>query len=399
MSELSVLEKAIENSQKEVKELIEEQRKSINQNGEINKQLQADLAKAQDELKTTGTRLFDLEQKLAGNSPEQTAQKSFAERVSEDLMKGWDGSRTKAKVTSFDKAIGSGTNSAGALVLPQQQPGILMPGLRRLTVRDLLAQGRITSNALEYVRENVFTNAAAPVPEGTLKPESNITFTKETANVKTIAHWIQASRQIMDDAPALQSYINSRMMYGLALVEENQMLNGDGTGDNLQGLNGDGTGDNLQGLNVVANDYETALNATGDTGADVLAHAIYQVSLSEFEADGIILNPADWHRIALLKDANGNYILGGPQAFASKVLWGLPVVSTTAQTAGKFTVGAFGLASQVWDRMDATIEISNQDRDNFVKNMLTILCEERLALAHYRPAAIVTGDIAISSGQ
>ncbi len=306
--------------------------------------------------------------------------------VGEDLMKGWDGSRTKAKVTSFDKAIGSGAASAGALVQPQQLPGILMPGLRRLTVRDLLAQGRITSNALEYVRENVFTNAAAPVAEGTLKPESNITFTKETANVKTIAHWIQASRQIMDDAPALESYLNSRMMYGLALVEENQMLNGDGTGDNLQGLN------------VVANDYETTLNATGDTGADVLAHAIYQVSLSEFEADGIILNPADWHRIALLKDANGNYILGGPQAFASKVLWGLPVVSTTAQTAGKFTVGAFGLASQVWDRMDATIEISNQDRDNFVKNMLTILCEERLALAHYRPAAIVTGDIAVSTG-
>ncbi|HBY1956820.1 TPA: phage major capsid protein, partial [Klebsiella pneumoniae] len=161
MSELSVLEKAIENSQKEVKELIEEQRKSINQTGEINKQLQIDLTKAQEELKATGTRLFDLEQKLAGNSPDQTAQKSFAQRVSEDLMKGWDGSRTKAKVTSFDKAIGSGAASAGALVQPQQLPGILMPGLRRLTVRDLLAQGRITSNALEYVRENVFTNAAA----------------------------------------------------------------------------------------------------------------------------------------------------------------------------------------------------------------------------------------------
>lgn len=383
MSELTVLEKAIETSQKEVKELIEAQRKSITENGEMNQKLQQDLNKAQDELKTTGTRLFDLEQKLAGNSPDQTAQKSFSERVSEDLIKGWNGRSATAKVTSFDKAIGSGPTSAGGLVLPQQNPGILMPGLRRLTVRDLLAQGRITSNALEYVRENVFTNAAAPVAEGTLKPESNITFTKETANVKTIAHWIQASRQIMDDAPVLQSYINSRMMYGLALAEENQMLNGDGTGDNLQGLN------------VVANDYEAALNATGDTGADVLAHAIYQVSLSEYEADGIVLNPADWHRIALLKDANGNYILGGPQAFASKVLWGLPVVSTTAQAAGTFTVGAFGLASQVWDRMDATIEISNQDRDNFVKNMLTILCEERLALAHYRPAAIVTGDITI----
>lgn len=386
MSELSVLEKAIENSQKEVKELIEEQRKSIQENGQINKELQENLTKAQNEVKSLGQRFFDLEQKLAGNAPDQTAQKSFSERVSEDLIKNWNGDRAKAKVTSFDKALGSGAASAGALVQPQQVPGILTPGLRRLTVRDLLAQGRITSNALEYVRENIFTNAAAPVAEGALKPESNITFTKETANVKTIAHWMQASRQIMDDAPALQSYINSRMMYGLALVEENQMLNGDGTGDNLLGLNAVGT------------DYETALNADGDNGADILAHAIYQVSLSEFEADGIILNPRDWHRIALLKDANGNYILGGPQAFASKVLWGLPVVSTTAQAVGSFTVGAFGLASQVWDRMDATIEISNQDRDNFVKNMLTILCEERLALAHYRPAAIVTGSMTVSSG-
>ena len=110
MSELSVLEKAIENSQKEVKELIEEQRKSI----QVKKE----------ELKATGTRLFDLEQKLAGNSPDQTAQKSFAQRVSEDLMKGWDGSRTKAKVTSFDKAIGSGAASAGALIQPRWQLGL-----------------------------------------------------------------------------------------------------------------------------------------------------------------------------------------------------------------------------------------------------------------------------------
>ncbi|PKH20227.1 phage major capsid protein [Enterobacterales bacterium CwR94] len=381
MSELAQIEKALEQSQNEVKSLLEEQRKSIAENGEINKKLTEDLANAQEELKTAGSRLFDLEQRLAGNAPDQLAKKSFSERVSEDLIKNWNGNRSHSKVTSFDKVIGSGAASAGALVQPFQAPGILMPGLRRLTVRDLLAQGRISSNALEYVRENVFTNAAAPVAENTLKPESNITFTKETANVKTIAHWIQASRQIMDDAPALQSYINNRMMYGLALAEENQMLNGDGTGDNLQGVN------------VVATAYEDGLNADGDTGADILAHAIYQVSLSEFEADGVVLNPADWHRIALLKDANGNYILGGPQAFASKVLWGLPVVSTTAQAAGTFTVGAFGLASQVWDRMDATIEISNQDRDNFVKNMLTILCEERLALAHYRPAALVTGSI------
>lgn len=116
-----------------------------------------------------------------------------------------------------------------------QMHGIIMHGLRRLTIRDLLAQGRISSNALEYVREEVFTNNADVVAEKALKPESDITFSKQTANVKTIAHWVQASRQVMDDAPMLQSYVNGRLMYGLALKEENQLLNGDGTGDNPRG--------------------------------------------------------------------------------------------------------------------------------------------------------------------
>lgn len=379
MSELAQIQKAIEESQARLQGLFDAQKKEIESNGAVSKQLQEDLAKVSDELKTAGTRLFDLEQKLTKGADDPAATKSFAERTAEDLMKGWDGKSSKVDVKTFQKAIGSGSTSAGALVQPMAIPGILMPGLRRLTIRDLLAQGRISSNSLEYVRENVFTNSAAPVAENTLKPESNLTFTKETANVKTIAHWVQASRQIMDDAPALESYLNNRLLYGLALAEEAQLLTGNGTGDNLLGLK------------PVAADYDTGLNATGDTKADQIAHAIFQVSESEFEASGIILNPRDWHAIALLKDAEGRYIFGGPAAFAARVMWGLPVVATKAQPQGQFTVGAFDLASQIWDRMDATIEISREDRDNFVKNMLTVLCEERLALAHYRPAAIIDG--------
>ncbi|AIR90222.1 phage major capsid protein [Pseudomonas cremoricolorata] len=381
MSELSDVQKAIETAQTRMQELFDAQKNEIQQNGVISKQLQTDLTTVQEELKTAGTRLFDIEQKLAGGSPDDpTKQKSFAERTAEDLKKSWDGkSSGKVDVKSFDKQLGSGAASAGALIQPQVNPGILMPGLRRLTIRDLLAQGRISSNSLEYVRENVFTNSAAPVAEGNLKPESNLTFTKETATVKTIAHWIQASRQVMDDAPMLESYVNNRLLFGLALVEEGQLLNGDGTGDNLNGLN------------KVATAYDTTLTVAGDTRADMIAHAIFQTSESEFEASGIILNPRDWHAIALLKDADGRYIFGGPAAFAAKVMWGLPVVATKAQAQGTFTVGGFDLASQVWDRMDATVEVSREDRDNFVKNMLTILCEERLALAHYRPKAIIKG--------
>ncbi|PYB88883.1 phage major capsid protein [Pseudomonas sp. MB-090624] len=384
MSELAQVQKAIETAQTRMTELFDAQKKEIEANGTVSKQLQADLTTVQEELKTAGTRLFDIEQKLsAGNPDDPATKKSFAAQTAEDLQKSWDGkSSGKVDVKSFDKQLGSGAASAGALIQPQVNPGILMPGLRRLTIRDLLAQGRVSSNSLEYVRENVFINSAAPVAEGNLKPESNLTFTKETATVKTIAHWIQASRQVMDDAPMLESYVNNRLLFGLALVEEGQMLNGDGTGDNLLGLN------------KVATAYDASLNATGDTRADMIAHAIFQTSESEFEASGIILNPRDWHAIALLKDADGRYIFGGPAAFAAKVMWGLPVVATKAQAQGTFTVGGFDLASQVWDRMDATVEVSREDRDNFVKNMLTILCEERLALAHYRPTAIIKGAFA-----
>lgn len=382
MSELAQIQAAIEAAQKNTAELFEAQRKQIGETGEVSKQLTADLAKVQEEMKAASQRMFDLEQKAAAFGGDLDAKKGFAEDVAEKAIAGWDGKSTTVAVKSFafaNKALGSGAGSAGTLVVPDRLPGILMPGLRRLTIRQLMAQGRTGSNSIEYVRENVFTNGAAPVAEGALKPESQLTFTKETANVRTIAHWIQASRQIMDDAQMLESYVNNRLMYGLALKEEEQLLSGDGTGDNLLGVN------------AVAAAYDTALDVAGDTRADKLAHAIFQVTESEFEASGVVLNPRDWHQIALLKDENGNYIFGGPQAFASNLIWGLPVVPTKAQALGTFTTGAFDMASQVWDRMDASVEISREDRDNFVKNMLTILCEERLALTHYRPAAIIKG--------
>lgn len=385
MSELALIQKAIEESQQKMSQLFDAQKAEIESTGQVSKQLQSDLAKVQEELTKSGTRLFDLEQKLASGADNPGEKKSFSERAAEELINSWDGKQGTFDAKTFNKSLGSDADSAGSLIQPMQIPGIIMPGLRRLTIRDLLAQGRISSNALEYVREEVFTNNADVVAEKALKPESDITFSKQTANVKTIAHWVQASRQVMDDAPMLQSYVNNRLMYGLALKEEGQLLNGDGTGDNIEGLN------------KVATAYDTSLNATGDTRADIIAHAIYQVTESEFSASGIVLNPRDWHNIALLKDNEGRYIFGGPQAFTSNIMWGLPVVPTKAQAAGTFTVGGFDMASQVWDRMNATVEVSRDDRDNFVKNMLTILCEERLALAHYRPAAIIKGTFSSGS--
>lgn len=376
---IEVIKAALEKAQAEAQEANKELRGEIEKNAKLNTEMQTKAAEMD-------KRVFELEKQLADatkglTSPEN--QPSERENVAKALIDNFANGFAKANI-DLKKAVTSADDSAGPGIFPQRLPGIITPGQQRFMIRDLLADGTTTSSSIEYVRENAFTNNAATVPENTLKPESNLTLSNETANVRTIAHWITASNQIVDDMPMLQSYLGNRLMYGLKLVEEAQILNGGGTGQDLLGVNS------------VATAYDTDLDADVSNLADKIAMAIYQVSLSNYPASGIVLNTRDWFRLCLLKDANGNYLMGGPQAFASQVLWGLPVVATVSQAQGTFTLGAFDLASQLWDRQQANVQITPYNADNFVKNMVTILVEERLALAHYRPAAIVKGSLSTS---
>lgn len=285
---------------------------------------------------------------------------------------------TKALITSLTTdALGS----AGDLIVPDRQDGIVAPPERRMTVRDLITPGRTSSNAIQYVQETGFVNAAATVAEGGLKPQSDLKFDLLTKNVATIAHWVQASKQILSDAPMLESYIDGRLRYGLAYAEELQLLKGDGTGTNLLGMI----------PQAVA--YSPPLTPpAGTTMIDMLRYAMLQAVLAEYPSTGHILNPIDWARIETLKDAAGGYIIGDPQGGTSPRLWRLPVVETPAMTVDKFLTGAFKLAAQIFDREDANVSLSTDDRDNFIRNLVTILVEERLGLAVYRPEALVYGD-------
>jgi HK97 family phage major capsid protein len=254
---------------------------------------------------------------------------------------------------------------------------------RRMTVRDLLTPGNTNSSSIQYPVETGFTNSAATVTEtaGTAKPQSELQFDIRTASVTTIAHWVLATRQILDDAPMLRSYIDGRLRYGLRYAEEAQLLNGDGTGTNLNGIYTQATASTAN-LAVIAS----------PTKLDVLRVAVLQASLAELPATGIVIHPTDWMTIETTKDSAGNYIIGDPAATIQPRIWGLPVVATQAMTVDKFLVGAFKLGAQIFDRQDARVELSTEDSDNFRKNLVTILAEERLALAVYRPLAFVKGD-------
>lgn len=279
-------------------------------------------------------------------------------------------------------AITSLTGSAGDLIQPQRV-GMVLPTQQRLFVRDLLAWGRTTSNSIEYVRETGFTNNAAPVSENPQnpKPESDITFELDTDPVATIAHWVRASRQVLSDAPMLASYIDGRLRYGLKLKEEMQLLKGSGVGLNLNGL--------YTQASIYAN---PGVVVQAETAIDRLRLALLQVTLAEYDADGIVLSPVDWAAIELTKDKNNNYVFATPTGLSVPGLWGRPVVASKSMDIGDFLTGSFQQGAEGWDREDVSVTVSTEDRDNLVKNMVTILCEERVGLSVFRPEAFVKGD-------
>lgn len=289
---------------------------------------------------------------------------------------------------AINAAITSLDTSAGSLVQPQRVGGVVAPPNRRMTIRDLIAPGRTASNMIEYIRETGFTNSANVVSEApaTEKPESDIEMELVQAGVKTIAHLIRASKQILDDAPMLASYIDSRLRYGLMLKEEAQLLKGSGVGINLHGIYTQATAYLNPGVVVQA-----------QTRIDQLRLALLQAELAEYYADGIVLSPIDWAAIELTKDAENNYILAAPWMTTGASLWSRPVVPTQSMDAGDFLVGAFQMGAQLFDREDANVVISTEDKDNFSKNMITIRAEERLALAVYRPEAFVKGEFEVAS--
>lgn len=312
----------------------------------------------------------------------ETAPKSMGKQFIESVeFKSFKGGKGRIAM-DFNMAVTSVDGSAGTLIEPQRLP-MLMPATQRLFIRDLLNWGTTTSNSLEFVRETGFTNSADVVSENPsgYKPESDLTFALDSAPVATIAHWIHASKQVLADASMLASYIDGRLRYGLKLKEEAQLLKGSGVGLNIDGIFTQATAYADPGVTVA---FETAI--------DRLRIALLQVNLAEYEADGIVLSPIDWATIELTKTTDNAYLFATPRGLAAPGLWGRPVVATKSMDAGDFMVGSFQQGAQGWDREQVSVVVSTEDRDNFVKNMVTILCEERVGLTVYRPEAFVVGD-------
>ncbi len=278
-----------------------------------------------------------------------------------------------------------GTTTPGVLDSQTIAPVVPLPK-RRLTIRDLFRSRNISAGRVQWIRETSFTNAASPQTEGSAKAESAMAFEAAYDDVATIAHWIPISKQAFDDAAAVREFVNSALLYGLKLKEEIELLNG----DNL--------GDHLNGLTTQATAYVGTYNAVKDTYVDKLRHAILEQELAEETVSFFVLNPVDWHTIELIKDEasgtsnTGKYVIADPVVGTVRVptLWGCPVVVTNSMTQGKFLCGDAS-AAIIGDRMQATVDVSENYGTYFVENKLAIRAEERIAFAVLRTSAFLYG--------
>ncbi len=281
-------------------------------------------------------------------------------------------------------AVGSLENG---LLQADIQAGILPKLFQPLYIADVIASGSTSSSLIRYMVETTATSGAAGVPESGLKPESTLAFDAVDVAVKKIATFLPVTDEMLEDVAALQSYVNARLNLFVRIEEERQLMDGGG-GDELDGLMGAVPGPN-QGLTSDASDAQAA---------DHIYAAISKVRRAFVEPDAIVVHPDDWQDIQTLKDGFGRYLGSGPFVAAQgPTLWGKPVIVTTAIDAGTALVGAFASAAQVFRRGGLSLEASNSHADFFQHNKTAIRCEERLALAIYRPEAFATADITVIS--
>lgn len=353
-----------------------EEVQSASKIGRENKEAVNSLESQISDLNATMAELSQNGVKLKEDKKVETVGNQF---VNSDAFKNMqNGSSVKARFEIQNNTL----TGSDATVAPDRQTGIVGGAFRQLRITDVLNTYNTTSNAIEYTRENVFTNNAAEAAEGTQKAESVVDFELVSVPVRTIAHFIKLSKQIMDDAPALASYVDGRMRYGVELREENQIISGDGVGANLSGLLNSGN-------------YTVFTAQSGESAMLSIRRAIAQVKAADYAADVVILNPQDAMLIDIDKATDGHFINNPASVRASQppTAWGLPVVESNAMPEGQFLVGSFAMAAALWARQGVVVDLFEQDGDNAQKNLVTLRAEKRCALSVYRPASLVGGTL------
>lgn len=309
-----------------------------------------------------------------GEKPKSAAEEFVASDEFKQFAAG--GRSARARIEVKNTVLADNTTTTWFDQIPGVVPGAFLP----LNVYRSLPQYRTSTDTVTLMREASFTNNARGQTEGQEKAQSAITFNKYNVPVETIAHWLKVSKQLIADAPAVVSYIENRLRFGVEAKVDDQLMNGDGTSPNLMGL-------------LDTGNYTVYTPASGDNLIDAINKAKYQLWAIGYVADTVYVNPADWGAMEIAREGagTGQYLYGAPGTISGVNPFGIRVVITPRIAAGTFLVGQVSVAASVWNRSGATIEMGYEDND-FTSNLVTILAEVRLGLGIPVPAAMLGGE-------
>lgn len=378
--------------QKKYDAAMDEVQKGNQVTGDLKKQIEDQKG----ELQKVIDQVVDLEQKGVKLRGQPGEGKSFIDMIKGDdsykALSSNSASRAEIEVTKSDLAAMKEVKVTSAGVVAPVYDTTIQPGIRQeLRIRDLLTAIPVTGQNYTYFREKLHTRGAGMVAEGGTKPTSDVTFEAATDRVKKIAVWMPVTEEALADVPQMQGYIQELLRYDLKLEEENQILKGDGAGENLNGLM------------TQATIYDANLTKAGDTSIDIVRRGIYQVrKQSKLSADGVVMSELDWMNIELQKDGENRYLFANLQGLVTPILWGRPVITSDsmdegdADAGGEFLIANFARAAILFDRMSYLFKMGLIN-DMFIKNMIALLAEERLGLGVRRKEALVKGNFPVAA--
>jgi HK97 family phage major capsid protein len=299
-------------------------------------------------------------------------------QYTEFRSRGFSGQTNLDMGLDIRATIDSSATSGGAFQNPARPNDVAFTNMSRTPrVIDLVDRRTTNSGTVEYVRD---TSAAAPgaaaeVAEAGAKPEATITLEVVTDSVRTIAEWVNITRQAADDADQVRAHVERLLQHHVLVRLDSQIINGNGTAPNIRGIL------NTSGINTEAPGAAEARIIT-------IRKAMTDVEVAEFAPDGVVLHPLDWEKVELSTDSNGMFrVSPNVQNAMSPRIWGLTVVSTTAIASGTGLVGAFRIGAILWMRDEVRLLVTDSHASNFTSNILTLLAELRAALSVPFPKA------------
>lgn len=221
------------------------------------------------------------------------------------------------------------------------------------------------------------TASAATIHAGGQYPETSLTTVATILTAKKLGIFTTVVDELLADFPTFSQYTEVELQRQITDAENWQLINGDGTGDNLLGL-----------LKVTGT--LSRLKGTNDTALDVIEQGITDLrnGPSFCEPDALIIHPSTWSTIRRSKNTLGNYVLGDPGQSTVSDVWGIPVLQTTQITPGVAVLGNLELATQAFIREGVTMQMTNSADSDFTSGKVKIRANERLMLGVSRPTAL-----------